>query len=117
MANGDKVYHTCMVMRHPAVARRAGVNRNAPAGPLLFMIQHTDKTSSCFSGPLRTFFQHAEEATPDLKEKRPLSGSRPDVIVMDHDTATLNGTCIALHNIRYYDNTVCGLQTCLMGGH
>jgi hypothetical protein len=64
------------------------------------MIQHTDKTASCFSGCFRTFFEHAVEATPDLKSKRPLHGSRPDVIVMDHDTATLNGTCIALHGIR-----------------
>jgi hypothetical protein len=101
MANGDKVYHTCMVMRHPAVARRVDINRNAPAGPMLLMIQHTDKTAACFSGPLRTFFEHAAQATLNLKEKRLLYEGRPDVIVMDHDTATLNGTCIALHNIRY----------------
>jgi hypothetical protein len=28
MANGDKVYHPCMVMRRPAVARREGNNHN-----------------------------------------------------------------------------------------
>jgi hypothetical protein len=100
MANGDKVYHTCMVMRHPAVARREGINRNAPGGPLLFMIQHTDKTSACISGPLKTFFEHAAQAC-NLKQKRPLYGAHPEVIVMDHDTATLNATCLALHDIRY----------------
>jgi hypothetical protein len=101
------VFHVAFTCRHPAAFLNPTFTKNVPGGPMIAMVQTTDRSETAVKEPIATIVETMLFNNKTILEKdRPMYGARPALIITDHDKSELNGLCYGLHRVRYcYDRS------------